>query len=298
MLRHKMIHEWQTHLDFLDPSKEVLCSGFGDPVDLPDMNLDDQAFFKGHCLRERGMVHIHTDGRRAIVTWDLQCSLPEAIEQAREWIEEHHTGQVVLRFRYAGLRIEKHDSVKVAVDRMGKLVWYKGVPVTSRATMTESTDFQSNTTAIRRGLEISDGAESVIDLQALLPYLLLWRRCEKTGSYIREHVGRKSGGALFWGDDWRSNAVGHEYDMEDPGEDFSNCVTEKYARVLDGGDPEIDHFYGLIFNDRDGGVWVPYQRLLFRTQLRDGRPCLACLSDLTPHVNIPLLPSPIVDLAH
>jgi len=77
---------------------------------------------------------------------------------------------------------------------------------------------------------------------------------------------------------------------------FSERVSANYLPVLYSGIPIVDHVYGLAFNDLEGGVWLPYQRLLFQTHLVDGRPALACLTDLTENITIPMLPTPVANL--
>jgi len=296
MLRRNMIHEWRRQFPVHGAGVHVLCSGQGAPARLPDLAVDESFPFAFLCTHEHGMVYIHADNQRAVVTWDLQRCHYQALEQAREWLEDNHAGQVILRFRYAGLRIEKHNSMAVAVERMGKLNWYRDIPNGERIVIAGNAENFSNTTAIKRGLEIADSAKNINEMSALLPYLLIWTQCEKTGNLIREHVGKKSGATLFWGDDWQRAAVGREYEWSDPGEHYPERVAENYLRVLDTGDPTIDHIYALAFNDIEGGVWLPYQRLLFRTQLLDGRPALACLSDLTSDLEFPILPNPVVNL--
>jgi len=295
-LQQTMIHEWRMQFPVNALGNHVLCSGEAAPVTLPTSVAGEHFSFAFLCTHEHGMVYIHADNQRAIVNWDLQRCHPGALDRAREWLMDNHTGQVILRFRYLGLRIEKFDSVTVSVDRMGKLDWYRDVPKGEQVAISNNTDSYSNTAAIQRGFEIADRACDIGEMGALLPYLLVWSQCEDTGHLIREHAGRNSGAAIFFGSEWQRTAAGEAYDGETQGEYFSERVSANYLPVLYSGIPIVDHVYGLAFNDLEGGVWLPYQRLLFQTHLVDGRPALACLTDLTENITIPMLPTPVANL--
>jgi len=291
-----MIHEWQLRPVLRGPSKEVLCSGYGDPVEVSDLSLEEQPFFKFHCLHERGMVHIWSGLDETCVNWELPRVDAGALDQACEWLEEWCNGSVVLRYRYGGLRVEKYPNARSATSRILRLAAYQNVAVGEKAIIHEAGDIQDCSHFIRRGFQLADQSNQLSDLIALMPYLLVYTQSEENGELVRLHAGELSAAAQFYGADWQRQ-TGARYSWDDAGEDYSSAVSVNYARALNG-QIVIDHIYALTFSDVEGGVWAPYQRLLFRTQLRNGRSALACLSDLTDRLAFPLLPSPVVDLVH
>jgi len=199
-----MIHEWQLRPVPRGPSKEVLCSGYGDPVEVSDLNLEEQPFFKYRCLHEHGMVHILSGLNEACVNWELPRVQSGALDQACEWLEDRCTGSVVLRYRYGGLRVEKYSSARSAISRILRLAAYQNVAVREKAIIHETGDLRDSSRIIRRGFELADRSHQLSDLIALMPYLLVYTESEDNGELVRLHAGESSAAAQFYGADWQS----------------------------------------------------------------------------------------------
>lgn len=237
------------------------------------------------------------------IAWDTHHVHPKAIHAAIERLEGMDLDvNVHIHFYFHGWCREKYDNALWALERIQEIEECKSVTPFQETRILDCSISEVHYTNPRlrneyRSWEKSKGNFEKIDLSDLarvLPYALMFRPDEKEEDLIYSWVGTQSVAARVNSLEWVAESIGQVTHRAFGNEDqsFAEKVNLGIVKALMTGEPVFQHVRTLVRLEDDEPFWMPYQRLLTRYRLKDGR--FAVLSDVFPtrHIDIPLAGTP------
>ena len=126
-------------------------------------------------------------------------------------------------------------------------------------------------------------------LGVLAQCALSFKRERKDSRLLFDHIGRASGAVRVFGGEWAETAIGQLCHRSQPDFEFDDRVCEVYQRVLDTGEPVVDHIRAIIRKDGGDPAWVPYRRLVVPSRDRMGVPVVLSICDVRNDLVIPFM---------
>ncbi len=270
--------------------------GLDRPID-PEDRERSALSFRRIALHRLGMVQVTRRPGKARVEFDLHRARDTALNATVDFlVGAAGLGLVELRFYHQAWNIEYHPDGATAARRIEQVMGFRGVVFANTVTSLErSLSAQAAVTSpLRDAFRLVENRASkltIAECAELIPYLMIYRRDERpaAGNWVSLFGGNRSGSAWVFGQDWVREARGRPYRIDEPGRRYSYSVMQAYARVLETGEPRLDHIRAIIRRPGKDPLWVPYERLLYRAAAEDGQPVLCCLSSITQDIAIPFM---------
>ncbi len=270
--------------------------GLDRPQD-PDSAEKAERTFRRVALHRLGMVRVARHPRRTVVEFDLRQVDDTALDATVEFVASAgHPGPVELRFLHRAWNIEGHFDAPVAARRIQEVRSFRDVVIantvtTLRRPLSARAMISPRLRDAMRLVEARGSSLTLLECAELIPQLNIFRRDNRLGlaHWVSLFAGNQSGSAWVFGQNWAREACGRPYRIDEPGRQYSYSVMQAYARVLETGEPQLDHIRAIIRRPGKDPLWVPYERLLFRAATDDGEPVLCCLSGITQDIAIPFM---------
>ncbi len=270
--------------------------GIERPIDPEGRERAEQAF-RRIALHRLGMIQVTLRPGTALVEFDLHRVDDTALDSAADFLASAaYPGPVELRFFHRAWNMERYPEGTVAARRIQEVRGFRSVVFANTVTsLNQSLSAESAVTSpLRSALRLVEDRTSKLtlhDCADLVPHLNIFRPDTQLGSakWVSLFAGNRSGSAWVFGQNWAQEARGRPYRIDEPGRQYSFSVMKAYARVLDTGEPQLDHIRAIIRRPGKDPLWVPYERLLFRAAIEDGEPVLCCLSAITQDIAIPFM---------
>ena len=254
-------------------------------------------------LRHLGLAKLELLPSLVEITWDTGLVHEASMVALAELFMQLNLDVTIrLSFYYHGWVHEIHKSSFWAAERIEEIQECKSVvPLHETLIKTCSlSDVQFANHRIRRGFqswEISRGKFEKIDqsdLAKITPHILMFRPDEKEGDLVYSWIGMGSTSVKINGDEWIKESVGNFLHQPSGMETqtFANKVNVGINKTLVSGEPLYQHLRTLVKMERQEPFWVPYERLLTRFEMKDGRFAVVCDVYPTQYVNIPFAGSP------
>lgn len=250
------------------------------------------------AYRQLGLVKASLTPTTITFRWDIWYAAPEAIESMIEFLEvDKQPRRIVLDFFYGGWVTETFYVPSAAISRIQQTTSFRSVELIDTIFVQEqnfdSIDHSSD--VIKRGYEYFEKTEHLFDVsdehafKSLYSKTLVYAEGESEEFFLRLHVGQNAAIARVTQSSLPYSHAVSSGVVSRPSGRYGKMVSAAYNGVLRKREPRLHHVRALFRRENSEPFWVPYQRLLYPSELSDGTPVFICLSDITEDVNIPFL---------
>ncbi len=250
------------------------------------------------AYRQLGLVKASLTPTTITFRWDVWYAAPEAIESMVEFLEiDKQPRRIVLDFFYGGWVTETFYVPSVAVARIRQTTSFRAVELIDTIFVQEQQfdSIQDSSDVIKRGYEYFEKTGHLFDVgdeqafKTLYSKALVYAEGESEEFFLRLHVGHNAAIARVTQTSLPYSSIVSSGVVSRPSGRYGKMVSAAYNGVLQKREPRLHHVRALFRRDDSEPFWVPYQRLLYPSELSDGTPVFICLSDITENVNIPFL---------
>ncbi len=259
------------------------------------------------AYRQLGLVKALLTPTTITFRWDIWYASPEAIESMIDFLEiDKQPRRIVLDFFYGGWITETFYVPSAAVARIQQTMSFRAVELIDTIFVQEQ-EFGSisrSSDVIRRGYEYFNKTEHLFDVsdeqafKFLYSKALVYAEGESEEFFFRLHVGHNAAISRVTQSSLPYSSVVSSGVVSRPSGRYGKMVSAAYNGVLQTREPRLHHVRALFRRENSEPFWVPYQRLLYPSELSDGTPVFICLSDITENVNIPFLQPNRPDQTH
>lgn len=250
------------------------------------------------AFRHLGMVEVVQGPKSIILRWDVKNVIPAGIMTAAYFLaRQPKENQISLEFFWGAWSSEPQVNAAAALARIIEIESYRNAEPFSGVRLAERPldDVRAEGELITKAFESWDRGGSYFlpntndSLGTLGQYALSFKRDRSDDHLVFDYIGRASGAVRVFGGAWAETALGRPCHRSQPDYEFDDRVCAVYQRVLDTGEPVVDHVRAIIRQDGGDPAWVPYRRLVVPSRDRMGVPVVLSICDVRHDLVIPFM---------
>lgn len=263
---------------------------------LPHHMIADNRVAARIAFTHYGMANVSLDRYAATIRWNIATISDDSMAWAAMTVAQRHPQtEITLEFFWGGWRCEPGYDIAGALERITQLATYRYVdPFIGSAMVERPIDDAMGSEGVLiaktfDSWERSAGSLTHEHMSLLSPFFLTFRPDRSERDLRFGHVGLSSAGVNVWGVDWAREAPGRVCHRSQPDFEYDDRVCETYYRVLETGEPQLEHVRALIRRENCDPAWLSYRRLVVPARDRMGVPTVVSVCTLGNDLAIPFM---------
>jgi hypothetical protein len=244
---------------------------------------ENRTDFVPQVVQRLGFISAVRRRTGATVTFRPRRASPVALASLLYWLSDEPPERICLAILDDRLRHELYGSLKLAIERMHRLIEAhqeeERPPFTARGLSPSAASDDLPFRWLLTNWERSDKHLSLQNLSGQVDHLFDGRFCAaRPGQEPAELVFERLGSGLPVPDpEWRESAHGTRV-IDMPDRSYGRWVSQAYLSVLCTGRPEFDDVSAHVYWPQSGRLHCEYRRLILPCVDADGHPYLLSVS--------------------
>lgn len=252
---------------------------------------------ESYFFHHLGQVKLDLAPALVEVSWDNDKVHAKSLETAKSILSDLNRDiQTRLSFYHRGWEFEILGDTLSAAERIEEIEACGSVQVLHDTLISECSiaDVFFANARIRHGFQTWDRSTGDFrkadqnDLAKILPHTLIYCPDKGDGNLVYSWIGGDSSIVRILGRQWINLSIGTSA-LAASGEEtqqFVDAIGPGIIKTMETGDPLYQHVRTLVDIEGHEKFWLPYERLLTRHVMRDGRPAVVCDVYATRHIGL------------